>query len=72
MEEVLPTYYEDRRSWANMMYASIDMSHWQFSSGRMILEYYNVLYQRAKKPQHQQISFWQHEAKDACHYSHQN
>ncbi len=72
LEEVLPTYYEDRRSWTNMMYASIDMSHWQFSSGRMILEYYNVLYQRAKKPQHQQITFWQHEAKDACHYSHQN
>lgn len=52
-KEVLPTYYEDRRCWTNMMYASIDMSHWQFSSSRMVLEYYNVVYQRAQ-PQHRE------------------
>ncbi len=56
-EEVMPTYYGDRRSWTNIMYASIDMSHWQFSSSRMVLEYYNVMYQRARPRPREHICF---------------
>ncbi len=44
LKEVIPTYYEDRSRWREMMRASIDMSHWQFSTGRMIREYYDLLY----------------------------
>ncbi|HHX77809.1 MAG TPA: alpha-glucan family phosphorylase, partial [Firmicutes bacterium] len=36
LEEVLPTYYNNKKVWEKMMYNSIDMSHWQFSSKRMI------------------------------------
>ncbi len=46
LNEVMPTYYEDRPKWINMMYSSLDMSHWQFSSRRMLLEYYNVMYKK--------------------------
>lgn len=42
--EVIPTYYEDRQKWVEMMQASVDMSHWQFSSARMLREYYDVMY----------------------------
>jgi starch phosphorylase len=42
--EVLPTYYQDRECWSDMMNASIDMARWQFSSRRMIREYFDVLY----------------------------
>jgi starch phosphorylase len=42
--EILPTYYQDRERWKEMMLSSIDMAQWQFSSARMIREYYDVLY----------------------------
>jgi starch phosphorylase len=42
--EVVPTFYEDRDRWVDMMRASIDMSHYKFSSLRMIREYYELLY----------------------------
>ena len=60
LEEILPLYYQDRRAWTNMMFASVDMSHWQFSSGRMLLEYYNVLYQRAKVREREHASYLEH------------
>ncbi|MCL6558530.1 MAG: alpha-glucan family phosphorylase [Firmicutes bacterium] len=44
IDEVIPTYYNDRTRWVDMMRASIDMSHWQFSSHRMIREYYDLIY----------------------------
>ena len=50
-EDVIPTYYEDRNKWVDMMRASIDMSHWQFSSSRMLREYYDVMYIRTLKDQ---------------------
>ncbi len=43
-DEVLPTYYADRAKWTEMMRASIDMAHYQFSSHRMIREYFDILY----------------------------
>jgi starch phosphorylase len=43
-DEVIPTYYNDRSRWSEMMRASIDMSHYQFSTHRMIREYFDVLY----------------------------
>lgn len=45
INEVIPTYYNDRTRWVDMMRASIDMAHWQFSSRRMIQEYYDLMYQ---------------------------
>lgn len=44
LEEVLPTYYNDRSRWVDMMRASIDMAHYQFSTHRMIREYFDILY----------------------------
>lgn len=45
--EVLPTYYNNREKWVDMMRASIDMSHYKFSASRMIREYYELMYSRA-------------------------
>jgi len=43
-DEVIPTYENDRPRWLGMMRAAIEMSQWQFSSYRMIEEYYTRLY----------------------------
>lgn len=43
-EEVIPAYYNDRTRWTEMMRASIDMAHYQFSTHRMIREYFDILY----------------------------
>ena len=42
--KVIPTYYQQREKWLQMMRASIDMSHQQFSTARMLKEYYDKLY----------------------------
>lgn len=42
--EIIPTYYYQRDRWQEMMVASIDMAQWQFSSARMIKEYFDVIY----------------------------
>jgi glycogen phosphorylase len=44
LEEVIPLYYENREEWNEMMKASIKMSKNQFSAGRMLEEYYQLLY----------------------------
>ncbi len=46
LEEIIPTYYEDREKWEEMMQASIMMSQWKFSAARMLQDYYNQLYQQ--------------------------
>lgn len=43
--EVIQTYYNDRTRWIDMMLSCVDMAHWQFSSQRMIREYYDLMYQ---------------------------
>ena len=42
--QVLPTYYGDRKKWVEMMFASIEMSEWKFSTHRMVEEYFDNLY----------------------------
>ncbi|UNC92353.1 alpha-glucan family phosphorylase [Candidatus Contubernalis alkaliaceticus] len=44
MKEVIPVYYEDRTRWINMMKESIKSSIWNFSSERMITDYFSRLY----------------------------
>lgn len=44
LEEVLPTYYEDRDKWVEMMRNSILSTKDQFSVKRMLEEYYEKLY----------------------------
>lgn len=44
LNEVIPTYYENRSKWLEMMRASIEMSQWQFSAARMLQDYYDHLY----------------------------
>ncbi|MGI6038142.1 MAG: alpha-glucan family phosphorylase, partial [Limnochordia bacterium] len=44
LNEVLPTYYENRPRWVDMMRASIDMAVQRFTSERMLTEYYNLMY----------------------------
>ncbi len=44
LEEVIPTYYDNRTKWIKMMRASINSTFEQFSAMRMIKEYYALLY----------------------------
>lgn len=48
---IIPTYYDDRERWNNMMRASIEMSHYKFSAKRMVKDYYEKLYIPAYKAQ---------------------
>jgi starch phosphorylase len=48
LQEVIPTYYEDPQQWRNMMQASINMAYHRFSSHRMLMEYYNIMYQPSR------------------------
>lgn len=42
--EVLPTYYDDRQKWIEMMKQSVLATHKQFAVKRMLEEYYSQLY----------------------------
>lgn len=44
LNKVLPAYYDDRNKWVDMMCSSIKMSVENFSSERMMKEYYELLY----------------------------
>ena len=44
LEEVLPTYYDNRPKWIEMMKNSILTTKDQFAIKRMLQEYYNLLY----------------------------
>lgn len=45
--EVVPTYYEDRAKWIEMMKQSVLSTHKQFAVKRMLDEYYELLYKEA-------------------------
>lgn len=45
LNQVIPTYYDNRKRWVDMMRASIDMALHRFTADRMLVEYYNLLYQ---------------------------
>lgn len=44
IEEVIPTFYENRSKWLEMMKESIKMSQWKFSAARMVQDYYKLMY----------------------------
>lgn len=44
LQEVIPTYYENREQWTTMMRASILSTKDQFAVKRMLEEYYHLLY----------------------------
>ncbi|MBT8493410.1 MAG: alpha-glucan family phosphorylase, partial [Deltaproteobacteria bacterium] len=44
MEEDVLTAWNDQDKWLDIMLASIRMSQWQFSSDRMVQDYYDKLY----------------------------
>jgi len=44
LDEVVPLYYNDHSRWLTMMRASIEMAERQFTSKRMVEEYYRLLY----------------------------
>ncbi len=44
LEEILPTYYDNRSKWVEMMKNSISSTRYQFSMERMLREYYEKLY----------------------------
>ncbi len=48
LDDVLPTFYEDRPKWVKMMHESIKMSYWQFSAARMIQDYFQLLYEKER------------------------
>ena len=49
LEEILPLYENGRSSWVKMMKESIKMSHWQFSSDRMLEEYFDLMYAKEEE-----------------------
>ncbi|MBL4930988.1 alpha-glucan family phosphorylase [Clostridium paridis] len=46
LEKVIPTYYDNREKWINMMVASINSTKKYFSVERMLKEYYELMYQK--------------------------
>lgn len=44
LEEILPTYYDNRSKWVDMMKNSIVSTRYEFSMERMLKEYYEKLY----------------------------
>lgn len=44
LEEVIPTYYNNREKWIDMMRNSINSTRYEFSMERMLKEYYEKLY----------------------------
>lgn len=44
LEEAMPTYYNDRSKWIEMMKSSINSTRYEFSMERMLKEYYEKLY----------------------------
>lgn len=44
LDEVLPTYYDDKKKWVEMMKQSVMTTHQQFAVKRMLEEYYQKLY----------------------------
>lgn len=51
INEVMVTYYEDRPKWIHMMRESIEMACTQFTTDRMVRDYYNLLYLPAASTQ---------------------
>jgi glycogen phosphorylase len=51
LDEVIPTFYNNRPKWVEMMKASVEMSVEKFSSNRMISEYYENMYMKAVREQ---------------------
>jgi glycogen phosphorylase len=46
LDEVIPTYYDDKKQWVEMMKQSVLSTYKQFAVKRMLDEYYNKLYIR--------------------------
>ena len=42
--QIIPTYYNDKKEWARLMRQAIRTSEAYFNSDRMVIEYYNRLY----------------------------
>jgi len=44
LDEVVPTYYDDKKQWVQMMKQSVLSTHKEFAVKRMLEQYYNELY----------------------------
>jgi len=44
LNKVVPTYYNDKAKWENMMRESIRTTYEAFSANRMLKEYYDLMY----------------------------
>ena len=42
--QIIPTYYDNKQEWARLMRQAIRTSEAYFNSDRMVIEYYNRLY----------------------------
>lgn len=49
LQRVVPTYYHDQARWVRMMRRSIETTREAFSTRRMLLDYYEQLYQPLRK-----------------------
>ncbi len=50
LTEIIPTYYERREKWQEMMRVSIEMAEERFSAARMLRDYYEQLYKIKEAP----------------------
>ena len=44
IDEIIPTFYNDRAKWIDMMAGSVAMSRYKFSAARMLEDYHRYLY----------------------------
>lgn len=49
LNKVVPTYYNDKAKWENMMRESIRTTYEAFSANRMLKEYYDLMYNKKNK-----------------------
>ncbi len=56
LNEVLPTYYENRQEWQDIMKASIESVYDEFSGAGMIENYYEKLYARRSRKQAERVN----------------
>lgn len=64
-DEIIPTYYDDKEEWARLVRQALRTAEAYFNSDRMVIEYYNRLYQPiahddstagAEKPQEAKVA----------------
>lgn len=71
-KDIIPTYYEQKDKWAEMMRYALKTSEAYFNSDRMVIEYYNRLYKPIAKSITEVIEDDGHESADSDAWTYSN